>query len=619
MAINRQDSRHRIKRSTLTGVVPTVPVSSDFTDGTWLNTDIRAGEFFYNIPDEKLWIGTNTVPLELTSSIGNTLADVLANGNATGANDIIVDSGQVIKSSNGGAAISLDMSGLANNIFIATDGIGMEASIEMTPSTFSINNSTGSIALTSAYYISMVSDVKMTSGKSIKSMSGGGRIDLDAYAQPNTVLITTDDAVESESVLYMDPTTMSLSTNGYVEKIDFSSGKIQQEADTINIKAIGAGIVSFPGTVGNLNLGAGAGDIYMASDIQMSSSKSIKSINGGGQIDLDYFSSPGEISISTDNGNQSESYLYLTPTSSDLVGGAGGSISLAGNITFNMPSANKMQIRVGVNGFNIDGRYNASGAESIITFKDNFGSSLTTNNSTKPAILIGSQNSTVSAAISNGIILGGSGHTLGAINSIILGGTGNNLSSTSSIMSGTSNTDSSNSGNIVSGLSNIMNTSYSLLVGCSNTMTNPGIMYSNVNINGTNDLGSNGFSSAGERTTNATPKDLSTYGQFSANSFAIPSNTAYRVHLTVLATDVATGDCKEWEGFGIIKNVAGTTSLVGAGITLTSTFGDVSLATATVAATADNGTDSLKITVTGIAATTINWICGIKYDKIIIA
>jgi len=45
MSINKIDARHRIKRSILTGVTPTVPPSNDFTDGTWLNTDIRAAEF----------------------------------------------------------------------------------------------------------------------------------------------------------------------------------------------------------------------------------------------------------------------------------------------------------------------------------------------------------------------------------------------------------------------------------------------------------------------------------------------------------------------------------------------------------------------------------------------
>ena len=43
MSIYKADARHRVKRSILTGVVPTGR-EGDFTDGTWLNTEIRAGE-----------------------------------------------------------------------------------------------------------------------------------------------------------------------------------------------------------------------------------------------------------------------------------------------------------------------------------------------------------------------------------------------------------------------------------------------------------------------------------------------------------------------------------------------------------------------------------------------
>jgi len=50
-----QDSRIKIKRSTVTGAVPTVPSSSDHTDGTWIATDIYKGELFYNQADGVLW------------------------------------------------------------------------------------------------------------------------------------------------------------------------------------------------------------------------------------------------------------------------------------------------------------------------------------------------------------------------------------------------------------------------------------------------------------------------------------------------------------------------------------------------------------------------------------
>lgn len=50
-----QDSRIKIKRSTVTTTVPTVPSSNDHTDGTWISTDIYKGELFYNQADGVLW------------------------------------------------------------------------------------------------------------------------------------------------------------------------------------------------------------------------------------------------------------------------------------------------------------------------------------------------------------------------------------------------------------------------------------------------------------------------------------------------------------------------------------------------------------------------------------
>ena len=50
-----QDSRIKLKRSTINSTVPTVPSSSDHTDGTWIATDIYKGELFYNQADGVLW------------------------------------------------------------------------------------------------------------------------------------------------------------------------------------------------------------------------------------------------------------------------------------------------------------------------------------------------------------------------------------------------------------------------------------------------------------------------------------------------------------------------------------------------------------------------------------
>lgn len=55
-----QDSRIKIKRSTVGGIAPTVPSSDDHTDGTWVATDIYKGELYYNQADNILYTRDDT-------------------------------------------------------------------------------------------------------------------------------------------------------------------------------------------------------------------------------------------------------------------------------------------------------------------------------------------------------------------------------------------------------------------------------------------------------------------------------------------------------------------------------------------------------------------------------
>jgi hypothetical protein len=57
MAAITQHSKIRVKRSTVSGVIPTIGTTNDHTDGSWTNTDIYVGEYFYNVVDNRLWIG----------------------------------------------------------------------------------------------------------------------------------------------------------------------------------------------------------------------------------------------------------------------------------------------------------------------------------------------------------------------------------------------------------------------------------------------------------------------------------------------------------------------------------------------------------------------------------
>jgi hypothetical protein len=74
-----QDSRIKIKRSTVTATVPTVPSSNDHTDGTWIATDIYKGELFFNQADGVLWSRDDNGVNCLGGSVALTIAsaDVL--------------------------------------------------------------------------------------------------------------------------------------------------------------------------------------------------------------------------------------------------------------------------------------------------------------------------------------------------------------------------------------------------------------------------------------------------------------------------------------------------------------------------------------------------------------
>ena len=239
MGINRQDSRHRIKRSNLTGVVPTAhTASTDFTDGTWLNTDLREAEFFYNIPDKKLWIGTGTSSIEIaqigSTSSGNSLEQTLTIGNDSGANNIIMGTATVIKSTNGNFQIVPDVGGVDVR--------------------HSINNGNDTELFWNGDYLS------------IRSINSGievyGGVDININTGPN-------------SSIYLDNSSISLTTNANTESISIGGGKITEKATSINIVAGYPSMLPIPSTPGSLYLSAGTGSVYMASDAFMASGKTL--------------------------------------------------------------------------------------------------------------------------------------------------------------------------------------------------------------------------------------------------------------------------------------------------------------------------------------------------------
>ena len=80
--LNINNSRLQFKFSTISGTTPTIGPSTDFTDGTWIDTDLYVGEFFLNAADNNMWVRTLTGIVPITS--GTTTVDISAFVNKTG-------------------------------------------------------------------------------------------------------------------------------------------------------------------------------------------------------------------------------------------------------------------------------------------------------------------------------------------------------------------------------------------------------------------------------------------------------------------------------------------------------------------------------------------------------
>jgi len=111
-------------------------------------------------------------------------------------------------------------------------------------------------------------------------------------------------------------------------------------------------------------------------------------------------------------------------------------------------------------------------------------------------------------------------------------------------------------------------------------------------------------------TSNATVTTMTSDGGAVAatNVNALPNNSCYAFTGTVTARNTTTQESAMWTVKGLIKRgaSAATTAFVGVP-TVTQDFADAAMAACAVAVTANTTRGSLELTVTGLAATTINW------------
>ncbi|MGY6215001.1 hypothetical protein ACW73L_07555 [Methylolobus aquaticus] len=106
-------------------------------------------------------------------------------------------------------------------------------------------------------------------------------------------------------------------------------------------------------------------------------------------------------------------------------------------------------------------------------------------------------------------------------------------------------------------------------------------------------------------TTNATPTEIFAAGVTNSR-FSVPAKGGFFVRGNVVCMRSDYAAAGAWEFTAFIVNNAGTTRIVGSA-TVTAVAVDAALSACTVAVTADDTNDSLKITVTGLAATNLLW------------
>lgn len=90
-----------------------------------------------------------------------------------------------------------------------------------------------------------------------------------------------------------------------------------------------------------------------------------------------------------------------------------------------------------------------------------------------------------------------------------------------------------------------------------------------------------------------------------------------RAEIRILAVDTSNGDCKEWKGAKIIKNISGTTSTYNIE-TVASIYSDASMSACTANLYDDSTPPSIECGIQGLAGTNIIWKCYINFLKTII-
>ena len=411
MALTPQYSRISHHAITTAGATFHVPLGEDFTviGGTlsWnvTGTELADREFGLNTTDNKAYlrIGSNINELLFVGGTANdqSFAETLAINNNSQTYDVIMGTATVIKSKNTGGRIALDGSSTAGEVYITTD-----------------NGSEGT-----AY-------VKLSGSGNYAEMAG-----IPGYSYIS--LSTNSDWVNMDSVTF---NSNKVEVNSEIFNVSMDDDASGNGGDTIKVvnnvnnlmqsdtgDKFGTIISSNNGIIGTASYNTvilGGKDIVANTsnsvyvpDLYIQTAKSIKSTNGGGQIELDSTingGGPGSIYLSTDSGGFTETGMFLEP------GGNGAYIySYDGGIALDTNSSAVLLVESGSNAGQL--RLTTGWLEACdgsIFIKDNTIISVTSSNDPKLSAMISSQNSSFVSAINNSVILGGNNQRVSTSNTV---------------------------------------------------------------------------------------------------------------------------------------------------------------------------------------------------------
>jgi hypothetical protein len=222
------------------------------------------------------------------------------------------------------------------------------------------------------------------------------------------------------------------------------------------------------------------------------------------------------------------------------------------------------------------------------------------------------------AAGSRSAVVTGSGNVVSSANSIVGAGANNTITGAEYVfVTAQTSTASGNYGSIVGGFSSTSSSFGAVTLGG---------QYGVADHHAEVVVSPNRFTTNGDaqqslvtwlrQTTTGAATELTLTGAApgAGTRFTVASGVKYTVQLGIIASST-TGDTAWWQLTFGIKNVGGTTALVGSVVTVASAS-DAGAAAWVVAVTADNTNDSILITVTGAAATTINWVASGHLTKV---